>query len=130
MSVRSCFYSLFEEQLRREAEQNAASGRGRHRELRRVVVLLPDTAADEDHGPRQLPELARTRGRARSTVPVIGSLNGSTPGSWARYARAMQDSGAAAIELNIYYLPGDPHISRPRRRTASPRHPWRGSRKR
>jgi len=42
---------------------------------------------------------------------AIGSINGSTPGSWARYARSMQDSGAAAIELNIYYLPGDPHIS-------------------
>ena len=41
---------------------------------------------------------------------AIGSINGSTPGSWARYARSMQDSGAAAIELNIYYLPGDPHI--------------------
>ena len=44
-------------------------------------------------------------------VPVIGSLNGVTPGGWVDYARAMQDAGAAAIELNIYYLPGDPHIS-------------------
>ena len=37
---------------------------------------------------------------------MIGSLNGVTPGGWADYARAMQDAGAAAIELNIYYLPG------------------------
>ena len=44
-------------------------------------------------------------------VPVIGSLNGVTPGGWADYARAMQDAGAAAIELNIYYLPGDTHTS-------------------
>jgi dihydroorotate dehydrogenase (fumarate) len=36
---------------------------------------------------------------------------GSTPGSWAGYARSMQDSCAAAIELNIYHLPGDPHVS-------------------
>ena len=42
---------------------------------------------------------------------MIASLNGVTPGGWADYARAMQDAGAAAIELNIYYLPGDPHIS-------------------
>ena len=42
---------------------------------------------------------------------MIGSLNGVTPGGWADYARAMQDAGAAAIELNIYYLPGDPRIS-------------------
>jgi dihydroorotate dehydrogenase (fumarate) len=44
-------------------------------------------------------------------VPVIGSLNGVTTGGWTSYARAMQDAGAAAIELNIYYIPGDPHIS-------------------
>ena len=44
-------------------------------------------------------------------MPVIGSLNGVTPGGWTDYARAMQDAGAAAIELNVYYLPGDPHIS-------------------
>jgi len=44
-------------------------------------------------------------------VPVIGSLNGVTTGGCTSYARAMQDAGAAAIELNIYYIPGDPHIS-------------------
>jgi dihydroorotate dehydrogenase (fumarate) len=44
-------------------------------------------------------------------IPVIGSLNGVTPGGWSRYAIDMQNAGAAAIELNIYYLPGDPHIT-------------------
>jgi len=44
-------------------------------------------------------------------VPVIASLNGVTPGSWAGHARAMQDAGAAAIELNIYYFPADPRVS-------------------
>ena len=41
---------------------------------------------------------------------MIASLNGVTPGGWTEYARAMQDAGAAAIELNIYYLPGDPQL--------------------
>ncbi len=41
---------------------------------------------------------------------MIGSLNGVTPGGWARYASSMQNAGAAAIELNTYYLPGDPQI--------------------
>ncbi len=63
-----------------------------------------------DHGPRRYLSLLE-RAAAAVTVPVIGSLNGITPGSWARYARSMQDAGAAAIELNIYYLPGDPHIA-------------------
>ncbi len=38
---------------------------------------------------------------------MIASLNGITPEGWTDYARSMQDAGAAAIELNIYYLPGD-----------------------
>jgi dihydroorotate dehydrogenase (fumarate) len=43
-------------------------------------------------------------------VPVIASLNGVSPGGWTSYATAMQEAGAAAVELNIYYLPGDPLI--------------------
>jgi dihydroorotate dehydrogenase (fumarate) len=68
-------------------------------------------AADDDHGPRRYLSLLERAAAGAVSIPVIGSINGSTPGSWARYARSMQDSGAAAIELNIYYLPGDPHIS-------------------
>ncbi len=68
-------------------------------------------AADDDHGPRRYLSLLERAAAGAVSIPVIGSVNGSTPGSWARYARSMQDSGASAIELNIYYLPGDPHIS-------------------
>ena len=56
--------------------------------------------------PRQYLDLVQRA--AKPGIPVIASLNGSTPGGWTGYARAMQDAGAAAIELNIYYLPGDP----------------------
>ena len=44
-------------------------------------------------------------------IPVIASLNGSTPGGWEDFARSMQDAGAAAIEINMYFVPGDPHTS-------------------
>jgi dihydroorotate dehydrogenase (fumarate) len=40
-------------------------------------------------------------------VPVMGSLNGVTPGGWLRYARLMQDAGADALELNVYTLATD-----------------------
>ena len=39
---------------------------------------------------------------------MIASLNGSTTGGWTGYAAALEQAGAAAIELNIYHLPGDP----------------------
>jgi dihydroorotate dehydrogenase (fumarate) len=64
----------------------------------------------EDVGPRRYLSLLE-RAVATVDVPVIASLNGVTPEGWTDYARAMQDAGAAAIELNTYYLPGDPGIS-------------------
>jgi len=63
-----------------------------------------------DAAPRRYLSLLE-RAAAAVELPVIGSLNGVTMGGWTSYARAMQDAGAAAIELNIYYIPGDPRIS-------------------
>ncbi len=44
-------------------------------------------------------------------IPVIGSLNGVTSGGWVEYAHKMEQAGADALELNIYYLPADPRKS-------------------
>jgi dihydroorotate dehydrogenase (fumarate) len=44
-------------------------------------------------------------------IPVIASLNGSSPGGWARYAKLLQDAGADAIELNIYFVATDPRMT-------------------
>jgi dihydroorotate dehydrogenase (fumarate) len=46
--------------------------------------------------------------KAATSIPIIGSLNGSTPGGWTSYAKKIQDAGADALELNVYYLPTDP----------------------
>jgi dihydroorotate dehydrogenase (fumarate) len=43
-------------------------------------------------------------------IPVIGSLNGSTPGGWVEYARLIQEAGADALELNVYFLPANPYV--------------------
>ena len=42
-----------------------------------------------------------------SSIPVIASLNGISTGGWIRYAQMMEQAGADALELNIYYLPTD-----------------------
>ena len=105
-------FSLLEEQLRREAGAGRAAGRRRHRELRGVAVLLSGRSRRDTEvtGPRRYLSLLE-RAAAAVEIPVIGSLNGVTLGGWAGYARSMQDAGAAAVELNVYYVPGDPHIS-------------------
>ena len=102
-------YSLFEEQLRREAAENARLVDAGTESFGESLSYFP-AAAEDEAGPRRYLSLLE-RAAAAVDVPVIASLNGVTPGGWADYARAMQDAGAAAIELNIYYLPGDPRIS-------------------
>jgi dihydroorotate dehydrogenase (fumarate) len=102
-------YSLFEEQLQREAAQNARLADAGTESFAESLSYFP-AEADEDPGARRYLSLVERAANAVD-VPVIASLNGVTPGGWTGYARAMQDAGAAAIELNVYYLPGDPHIS-------------------
>ena len=102
-------HSLFEEQLREEAELNARLADAGTESFAESLSYLP-SAADEDVGPHRYLSLVE-RAAAAVEVPVIASLNGITPGGWTDYARAMQDAGAAAIELNVYYVPGDPSTS-------------------
>ncbi|HEY4425014.1 MAG TPA: dihydroorotate dehydrogenase-like protein [Pyrinomonadaceae bacterium] len=44
-------------------------------------------------------------------IPVMASLNGSTPGGWMNYARLMEEAGADAIELHLYHAASDPELS-------------------
>ncbi len=107
-------YSLFEEQVRQEMEENARLAEAGTEHFAESLSYFPagvtEDAAAQDAAPRRYLSLLE-RAAAAVEVPVIGSLNGATRGGWTSYARAMQDAGAAAIELNIYYIPGDPRIS-------------------
>lgn len=101
--------SLFEEQLWHAASRDswlAAAGTDSFPE---ALSYLPD--AGYEAWPHQYLHLIAQAVRAAGPgVPVIASLNGVSPGGWTSYATAMQEAGAAAVELNIYYLPGDPLI--------------------
>jgi dihydroorotate dehydrogenase (fumarate) len=110
-------YSLFEEQLRREAARNARLAEAGSEVFAEALSYFPADAQEmaeqagavREPSPRQYLSLLE-RAAAAVEIPVIGSLNGVTPGGWTSYARAMQDAGAAAIELNIYFIAGDPRI--------------------
>ncbi|HEX5444622.1 MAG TPA: dihydroorotate dehydrogenase-like protein [Pirellulales bacterium] len=46
------------------------------------------------------------------SIPVIGSLNGTSPrGGWVRFARLIEEAGADALELNVYFIPTSPEQS-------------------
>ena len=102
-------YSLFEEQLRRESAANAVLAETGAESFAESLSYFP-AAAGDDPGPRRYLSLLE-RAVEAVDIPVIASLNGITPSGWSDYAAQMESAGAAAIELNIYYLPGDPRIS-------------------
>lgn len=102
-------FSLFEEQLREEAERAIRLVEETAESFPEALGYFP-SVVEADGGPRAYLVLLE-RAVSAVDVPVIGSLNGVTPEGWTEYARAMENAGAAAIELNIYYLPGDPGVS-------------------
>jgi dihydroorotate dehydrogenase (fumarate) len=61
-------------------------------------------------GPREYLQLVEKSKRA-VRIPIIASLNCIAPGSWASYAKQIQDAGADALEVNIYALQADPSVS-------------------
>jgi dihydroorotate dehydrogenase (fumarate) len=102
-------HSLFEEELAEEAARNARLVEAGTESFAESLSYFPGAAGDE-WGPRAYLSLVE-RAVAAVEIPVIASLNGVTPGGWTTYARAIQDAGAVAIELNVYYLPGAPSVS-------------------
>ena len=51
------------------------------------------------------------KAKERVNIPIIASLNGSTLGGWTNYARQIEQAGADALELNIYYIPTEIHLT-------------------
>jgi dihydroorotate dehydrogenase (fumarate) len=87
-----------------------------HRDLTRgadsfaeALTYLPDYGT-YSIGPQTYLEQLKKIKQAVS-IPVIGSLNGVSTGGWIEYARKMEQAGADAIELNLYYLSTDPELS-------------------
>jgi len=65
------------------------------------------TVDDLDVGPDRYLELV-ARAKQSLEIPVIASLNGTTPGGWLEYARSIEAAGADALELNLYFVAADP----------------------
>ncbi|MEO6790514.1 MAG: dihydroorotate dehydrogenase-like protein [Ornithinibacter sp.] len=103
-------YSLFEEQVNREQLHDLMVTEVHENSFGEAQTWFPSVPTAEPGGATRYLRLLEQSARAVD-VPVIGSLNGSSPGGWAGFARSMQDAGAAAVELNVYLVPGDPHTS-------------------
>jgi dihydroorotate dehydrogenase (fumarate) len=101
-------YSLFEEQIIHESlELDHFLSRGTNSSPE-AASYLPDTGVYSLLPDKYLDQVRKLK--QALTIPVIGSLNGVSQGGWTKYARLIQDAGADALELNLYYLPVDPAL--------------------
>jgi dihydroorotate dehydrogenase (fumarate) len=101
--------SLFEEQIEHE-EMSVHWSLDVGRDLSAEAASYFPELDDYNTGPGAYLDLIAAAKDALS-LPVIASLNGSSPGGWVRYARLMQEAGADALELNVYSIEADPQTT-------------------
>ena len=102
-------YSLFEEQIIHESlEQDHYISRTTDA-FPEALSLLPDGGLYGISPEKYLNQVAGLK--KALTIPVIGSLNGVSKGGWTNYARRIEEAGADALELNMYYLATDPEMT-------------------
>jgi dihydroorotate dehydrogenase (fumarate) len=102
-------YSLFEEQIVHDsAELNHYLANGTE-SFAEAITYFPE-ADDYNLGPEEYVEHIH-RAKGALGIPVIGSLNGISTGGWVKFARKIEEAGADAIELNVYYIPTDPALA-------------------
>lgn len=98
-------HSLFEEQITREEQGTITDMELSSNTSAEAISFFPQP--DEFRlGPETYLEQIR-RIKAAVAVPVIASLNGTTPAGWLRYGKLMEQAGADALELNVYYIATD-----------------------
>ncbi len=102
-------YSLFEEQIVHESlELDHYLNLGTE-SFAEALTYFPDLE-HYNIGPEEYLKLIQ---KLKETVdiPIIGSLNGDTMGGWVEYAKRIEEAGADALELNVYYMPSNFDLS-------------------
>jgi dihydroorotate dehydrogenase (fumarate) len=102
-------HSLFEEQIDRESgELNEYLSQGTE-SFAESLSFFPEME-DYGLGPEDYLDHV-SRAKEAVDIPIIGSLNGVSAGGWTDYARRIQEAGADALELNVYYIPTRPGMT-------------------
>ena len=102
-------YSLFEEQIRLETSRFQNVVRHTSDVFAEASDFFPNL--DEYHsGTDEYLEKIR-KAKQRVDIPIIASLNGISINGWIDYSKQMQEAGADALEINIFFIPGDMDVS-------------------
>ena len=102
-------HSLFEEQINLESHHLDRYLSDGTESFAESTTYFPDMKS-YNLGPEGYLEHIR-RAKAAVDIPIIGSLNGVSSGGWISYAKKIEQAGADALELNVYYIPTDPDIT-------------------
>jgi dihydroorotate dehydrogenase (fumarate) len=102
-------HSLFEEQFSLEAAELGHFLEHGTESYAEALSYFPDHG-EYEHGPDEYLDLIRGAKESLS-VPVVGSLNGVSKGGWVSFAKKIEEAGADALELNVYYVPTDPRLT-------------------
>ena len=101
--------SLFEEEiLHEEIELNRSLEAGSEL-FAEALHYFPNVEGFATAGDRYLTQIEALK--TQSSVPIIASLNATSPGGWVRHATLIEQAGADALELNLYHVAGDPERS-------------------
>jgi dihydroorotate dehydrogenase (fumarate) len=101
--------SLFEEQIACEGhalDHYLSSGSDSYSE---AMSYFPEIT-NFNIGPQEHLDLL-AKAKQKLSIPVIASLNGSSPSGWTQWARLAQEAGADALELNEYFIPAEPDMT-------------------
>jgi len=100
-------YSLFEEQILHENKEIDHFLTTFNESYAEALSYFPEPQEFNNlHAEEYLEQISKLK--ATVDIPIIASLNGVSPGGWLNYAKKMEDAGADALELNVYYIPTDP----------------------
>ena len=101
-------FSLFEEEITHESlELDYYLTRGTE-SFAEAITYFPEMS-DYNLGPEKYLKLIQ-KPKESIDIPLIGSLNGISSGGWIKYAKLIEDAGADALELNLYFIPTDPDV--------------------
>lgn len=100
--------SLYEEEITGDQMSDFFSSETYEDSFPEATSYSPD--AESAPGPDEYLEHLR-RAKQAVSIPVIASLNGSTPGGWISHALLMEQAGADAVELHLYHAASDPETN-------------------
>lgn len=102
-------YSLFEEEIVKEDDAGDYFENLGVDSFPESLTYVPETGMSLTDPELYIKHIEEAKKKVK--IPIIASLNGFTKGGWVKYAKILEEAGADALELNIYFVVTDPALT-------------------